>query len=357
MLWTDDLCHERWTSKRLRVYPSDSVKIIFVILVFVYLIYLVICPLIDTSIGSHLREYKSGGSYSKAYGFRDVPIKTNRNNPWTVYIYRDYLLNNPSICKDVKYLFTLIVVNSVPGNFKQRERMRSTIGNRTILPTPIRIVFLLGSVLNGSLQNRINAEHNIYGDTIQADILDTNEHLTLKSVLGLKWITEYCKNTEFVIWLNDDMTADIFYLLIKFLPSYIGTTKTVFCIVQPSEKIGNIANPWFISDTRFKYKAGYLFLNCVGPVAIISSDIIPVLYNDLAHFPKGAENVKFYDIKDAVGQNVYNQDHECFNKRNDPCLFISGPAGTLLKYWEYVYEKRYDYLSDAVDNLDVFEGF
>ncbi|KAK6179961.1 hypothetical protein SNE40_012203 [Patella caerulea] len=275
-----------------------------------------------------------------------------------------YLLNKSTVCSDVKYILTLIVVNSVPGNFKQRQRMRSTIGNRTILPSPVRILFLLGTVLNGSLQNQLKAEHNIYGDTIQGDFLDTYINFTLKSALALKWITEYCQNTEFVIRLEDNTTVDIFYLLINILPAYIGSTKTIFCLSRVSDKAANVTNQWFtedirwfVSDTRFKTRPRYLLLNCVGYPAIISTDFIPILYLTSVHVPSDMNNMTFYDIKDDVGHGVSTPDHECFRRRQNPCLFISGPEEMLMKYWEYVYGKRYDFISTAVDNLDIFEGF
>ncbi len=45
----------------------------------------------------------------------------------------------------------------------------------------------------------IQEEHQLYGDIVQGSFLESYRNLTLKAVMGLKWVTTYCSNAKYVI--------------------------------------------------------------------------------------------------------------------------------------------------------------
>ncbi|XP_053201843.1 beta-1,3-galactosyltransferase 5-like [Panonychus citri] len=97
-------------------------------------------------------------------------------------------------------IFLLIFIHSAPNNFEKRKIIRDTwASSQNISFSQIRRVFLLGLVDDIELQRSINQENKIHGDIIQGNFVDTYRNLTYKHVMGLKWITYYCRSAKFII--------------------------------------------------------------------------------------------------------------------------------------------------------------
>lgn len=97
-----------------------------------------------------------------------------------------YVLNSPSICSGDR-VFLLIYVHTSPGNYRRREVIRRTWGNGVqYKDVVVRIAFFMGSANESSpakqkqLQENIALEHEMYGDIVQEDFLDSYHNLTYK---------------------------------------------------------------------------------------------------------------------------------------------------------------------------------
>lgn len=55
-----------------------------------------------------------------------------------------------------------------------------------------RVLFLLGTVKNATVQREINVESMYYDDIIQENFLDSYYNLTLKSIMMVKWTSDNC---------------------------------------------------------------------------------------------------------------------------------------------------------------------
>ena len=56
-------------------------------------------------------------------------------------------------------------------------------------------------------------------DILQWDFIDHYRNLTIKSILGLKWASDFCSTAKFVVKLDDDVffnAANLMSLLISF---------------------------------------------------------------------------------------------------------------------------------------------
>ena len=56
-------------------------------------------------------------------------------------------------------------------------------------------------------------ESRTYGDILQEDFVDSYMNLTLKSVMGLKWASTYCSQTQYLLKTDDDIFVNVPVLL------------------------------------------------------------------------------------------------------------------------------------------------
>ena len=48
-------------------------------------------------------------------------------------------------------------------------------------------------------QLMLEEEHKLYRDIVQGSFIENYKNLTLKSIMGLKWVSQYCKEAPFAI--------------------------------------------------------------------------------------------------------------------------------------------------------------
>ncbi|XP_042316559.1 UDP-GalNAc:beta-1,3-N-acetylgalactosaminyltransferase 1 [Sceloporus undulatus] len=115
--------------------------------------------------------------------------------------------------------FLVILVTSRPPEVDTRQAIRITWGSqKSWWGKQVVTLFLLGkgteSDDNAALS--IEDESILYGDIIQQDFLDTYDNLTLKTIMGFRWVTEFCLSAQYVMKTD----ADVFINtgnLVKFL--------------------------------------------------------------------------------------------------------------------------------------------
>lgn len=179
----------------------------------------------------------------------------------------DYIHNGQFICE--KSLSLILVVKSGVNNFSNRQVIRETWGNVSYYQA-VKIVFLLG--YKKDMQGQVDTEALEYGDVVQEDFVDSYSNNTLKTIMGLNWVSQYCSRAKLSFYVDDD----------------------VFIIVNNLQKIGKFANPqsdmlfgkalstsvpyrdntskWFVSwedypfDSYPRYLAGFAY--------IMSADVV-----------------------------------------------------------------------------------
>jgi len=96
----------------------------------------------------------------------------------------------------------------------------------------------MGGVDGAEMQRLVQKEHDQYGDVVQGNFVDDYRNLTLKNVMGLKWVARYCPGADFFLKADDDTFIDIGQLK-HFLDRTFGLKTTlpnniVVCSVQPN---------------------------------------------------------------------------------------------------------------------------
>nr|XP_033781319.1 beta-1,3-galactosyltransferase 2-like [Geotrypetes seraphini] len=132
-----------------------------------------------------------------------------------VYPYNyKFLLNEPDKCKRAPFLVLLIITEA--KDLASRLAIRRTWGNESYFPKlPIIRLFLTGipPMFSASMQASLQEESNTFQDIIQQDFLDTYNNLTLKTLMGMQWVNQYCPKTSYVMKVDSDTFFNVDYLV------------------------------------------------------------------------------------------------------------------------------------------------
>ncbi|XP_076463618.1 acetylgalactosaminyl-O-glycosyl-glycoprotein beta-1,3-N-acetylglucosaminyltransferase-like [Babylonia areolata] len=247
----------------------------------------------------------------------------------------------------------LFVVHTVPDHFHRRLLMRSTIaGESHFRPFKIRMVFVLGWVGNGTLQEALEMEHDVYGDMVQGHFPDTDAHLSHKGVLGLRWVWHYCPHARHVVKLDDTVFFDTYKVLLRHRIIFEGRSRTMFCHVLPKDSMRIYRqhdHPWAVEEDQFQGFTAFPYSYCSGLVVVVTPDLIPALYRAAFFTPVfWIEDVYLFGMLPAVvgGVTMVHLGHQrsfinlnttaalsCMRLRQERCNVLATVAGTT-EDWE-----------------------
>ena len=207
-----------------------------------------------------------------------------------------YILNpGHRICKTTDQsseIFLLIYVHTSPSNFKRRLSLRETWARRSMF-RDIRVVFMMGDVVNKKTKELVNMESNIYGDIVQENFMDAYKNLTYKGIMAMKWITEFCPKAKFILKVDDDIIANIFILMrhLHHLDTHkVLKNKTVMCLVWIRMVVMREKNSkWFL--TKEEFEDDYFGKYCSGSAYMFTNDLPNQMYN-------ASKYLKFFWIDD-----------------------------------------------------------
>ncbi|CAK9294334.1 unnamed protein product [Gordionus sp. m RMFG-2023] len=111
-------------------------------------------------------------------------------------------------------IFIITMIHTSANHFDLRESIRETYGSvKEYFNYKIRLVFIVGTTPDKSVQNHITNESEVHGDIVQASFRDAYRNLTYKIAMGFKWISYYCPHAKFILKLDDDYYTDIFQVV------------------------------------------------------------------------------------------------------------------------------------------------
>ena len=120
--------------------------------------------------------------------------------------------------------YLLALVSSMPEHFELRQAIRQTWASPDYMTkTDSKTLFILGKSpgMSVGIQEAVDDEARLNGDILQADFLESFHNLTLKVILGLRWVTVNCKQVSFIYKGDDDMLVNFERITdhLKSLPS------------------------------------------------------------------------------------------------------------------------------------------
>jgi len=124
------------------------------------------------------------------------------------------LINNARICTENDGIDgggkvdLLMMVTSAVKHVDRRNAIRQTWGNVDLMRRyNAKLIFLLGQ--GRDQQSQIQSENQLYRDIIQEDFEDSYHNLTLKTVMGLKWMSIFCPHAKFILKTDDDIYVNV----------------------------------------------------------------------------------------------------------------------------------------------------
>ena len=125
------------------------------------------------------------------------------------------LLQTPSPCAENINL--IVFIPSAIQNSQRRDFIRNTWANvTTINGVNIKVVFILGTapaIDSSKDQHKLQKEMYQHKDMVQFDFHDTYKNITYKHMLGIRWVNEFCPNTQYTLKTDDDVIVNITHVI------------------------------------------------------------------------------------------------------------------------------------------------
>lgn len=183
-------------------------------------------------------------------------------------------------------VFLVIVVHSKPDYRRRRDAIRNTWGSlargvtwpRQSLTGNVKLVFIVGKSLDDSLDTSIRRESDEYEDIIGGNFTDSYNNMTLKSLLGLKWVSEQCSSATYMLKSDDDMFVHV--------PQILALKQPIRSILGPyyPRSLAQRDGKWAvkIGVYPFRYYPPYE----TGSAYVITTDIVRELYETSEYVPQ-----------------------------------------------------------------------
>ncbi|XP_044132866.1 beta-1,3-galactosyltransferase 2-like [Bufo gargarizans] len=191
-----------------------------------------------------------------------------------------FIINQPDKCKDrTPFLVLIVIVES--HDIESRHTIRETWGNESIYDADVVKIFLVGipKVAPDATQKLLEEESLAFGDIIQQDFMDTYYNLTLKTLMGMEWVTKFCPSVSYVMKIDNDMFLNVDYLVHQFLNPGLPIRNNYFtgAILANTGPFRSRAYKWYVpkeiypNDTYPPY--------CSGPGYLFSVDMAKKIYD------------------------------------------------------------------------------
>ncbi|XP_031755259.1 beta-1,3-galactosyltransferase 2-like [Xenopus tropicalis] len=211
-----------------------------------------------------------------------LPLSTTRHplTPPYPYPYK-FLLNPQEKCQKQNPFLILLVIGE-SHDINSRLIIRETWGNESnYIDVAVVTVFLVGVSVTATdrVQEQLEEEMNIYGDLVQQDFTDTYYNLTLKTLMGMEWISKYCPDASYVMKIDNDMFLNVDYLVHHLLQPGLPVRQNYFTgyIVANTGPLRAKEYKWYVpkevypNDTYPPY--------CSGPGYAFSADMAKKIYH------------------------------------------------------------------------------
>ncbi|XP_054766645.2 uncharacterized protein LOC129273609 [Lytechinus pictus] len=223
-------------------------------------------------------------------------------------------------------IFILNLVSSLPRHFEARQAIRETWGSQDeILGEKVKTLFVMGLTQRDTeeIQKQVQIEDDTNGDIIQAEFQESFGNLTLKVVMGLKWVTQNCPHATYIYKGDDDMFVN-FPNIINYLKKERSSGKALKkyfmgSVLFRSVRITRKDSKYYVNE-KF-YSGRYFPPYCSGGGYIISTDVVPPMYEQ-------ALKTAFIPIDDAyqgiLAKKVgvvpqYNGGFKNWGEKSDTC--------------------------------------
>ncbi|KAK2819334.1 hypothetical protein Q5P01_024895 [Channa striata] len=190
-----------------------------------------------------------------------------------------YSIANPGACTNSDF-FLLTLVFSSPANMHQRDAVRRTWANQTLIKGfPVRLLFFLGSTQTSEAQEALLKESDCYGDMVQGQALAESSlrGQIERTQLALRWVITFCPLARFVLLTKDSVFVNLpaiggYLLGLHRHPEdlYLGR------VIQRESPDRDSNSPGYLPPALYPDK--YLPEYCDGTAYVLSQDVVRKVY-------------------------------------------------------------------------------
>ncbi|KAF6729103.1 putative UDP-GlcNAc:betaGal beta-1,3-N-acetylglucosaminyltransferase [Oryzias melastigma] len=195
----------------------------------------------------------------------------------------EYSIANTEACRNSD-LFLLTLVFSSAGNVSQRDAVRRTWANQTLIEGfPVKTIFFLELSDTNAAHQELQSESEHYGDVIQAHS-GTEAFPKERMVLALRWVITFCPLARFVLLTKDSVFVNLpalgsYLLRLHRHPEdlYLGR------VIQEDQPNRDPKSPGYLPPAL--YPAKYLPEYCDDTAYVLSQDVVRKVYVASASVP------------------------------------------------------------------------
>ncbi|CAH2311866.1 beta-1,3-galactosyltransferase 2 [Pelobates cultripes] len=262
-----------------------------------------------------------------------------------------YIINEPDKCKD-QVPFFIFLITTVAKQVEQRQVIRNTWANKAngnSTGVTIMHLFMLGFDKDTDSKFILN-ESQTYHDIIQKDFQESYNNLTIKTVMGMEWISNYCPQSKYVMKTDSDMFVNTEYLL-EMLQQNLPPKTNFFtgAVLRGSVPRRAKESKWYVPFSI--YTENYYPNYCSGTGYVFSGDLAPKIL-------RSSYKIKYLHLEDVfIGlclrkesiDITYPPTSGLFNIYRvtfSPCSYYklvtshSMPSSEILKNWQDMQEHK-----------------
>lgn len=202
-----------------------------------------------------------------------------------------FLVDGLSICEN-HVPFLLVLVPSLAQHTNIRQTIRETWGRyasqKTLPPSyssyVVKIAFLFGKWENNDTKELLLNEKRIFRDIVVGDFNDTYQNLTRKILMGLKWMSTFCGEADYILKVDEDIFVNIPRLVDVLTQNPANMTGSIYGHLYRGGPVAR-KGKWTVSENEYPmsqyppYMSGnsYVISGAVAPRLLFTSQRLPYL--------------------------------------------------------------------------------
>ena len=210
------------------------------------------------------------------------------------------LISPKGVCRtNNSDIILVILITSVPKSIEARMSIRQSWARFTNNNTgSVRYVFLFGGFW-GKDQDIIDKESQKYDDILQDHFIDIYRHLSLKVLMGFRWVLAACPMAKFVMRAADDTYVNV-PGVIHLLQEHGGvfSNKMAGHCVLGTMPVRTIGHKWYVPFESFPGKSYPPY--CIGTTYMQTLDVTKRLVDK-------SKDVPFFEMEDVYFGLVIQQ--------------------------------------------------
>ncbi|KAL3225681.1 hypothetical protein MRX96_025716 [Rhipicephalus microplus] len=147
----------------------------------------------------------------------------------------------------------LFIVYTTPTDIQKRRWLRKTIGD-PYLQSSVNssILFFVGSSTDARQQRVLESEAVREGDIVVLNITEDRHNLSLKFLLGARWILEYCSpDSATIVKIDADILVNV-YALSSYVNSNVMWLTGIHCVVYKNiAPVRKRTSEWYVSKDDY----------------------------------------------------------------------------------------------------------